>query len=232
MVNEGLDVSAVSVEYEARARNAPVQAVKRVSMTVAPGEVVALLGPSGCGKSTLLRAVAGLEPLAHGSVSWNGQDLERVPAHRRGFGMMFQDGQLFQHLNVADNIAYGLRVKGMPAPDRRTRVNELLRMIGLEDMGAKAVTELSGGQQQRVALARSLAPQPKLLLLDAPLSSLDKDLRTELAVELARLLRATQTTAILVTHDESEAQTIADRIFRMRDGEIMHPATATRIDIG
>lgn len=211
----GLSVRGVSVQYGTH------QAVSQASFEVDQGEVVALLGPSGCGKSSLLRAVAGLESLAAGAVSWDGEDLTFVPPHRRGFGLVFQDGQLFVHRSVAENIAYGLRVKRMPRSDRDARVHELLTLVGLPDAGTRPVTELSGGERQRVALARSLAPKPKMLLLDEPLSALDRELRDRLAADLAHLLRDTDTTAILVTHDESEATSIADRTLRMRDGRLL-----------
>lgn len=221
MVATGLNVHDVTVTFPGTGQGGPVVALKHVTLQVAYREVVALLGPSGCGKSTLLRAVAGLEPLTTGRIEWNGRDLARVPAHERGFGMMFQDGQLFHHLSVSANIAYGLKVQRMPAAQRDERVREMLQLVGLPDVGNRAVTELSGGQQQRIALARSLAPKPELLMLDEPLSALDRELRTELAGELANLLRETGTTAMLVTHDEDEARTIADRVLRMRAGEII-----------
>ncbi|MBN9612079.1 MAG: ABC transporter ATP-binding protein, partial [Actinobacteria bacterium] len=206
----GLALREATVSY-GRGADAGPPAVDRVSFQVSPGEVVALTGPSGCGKSTLLRAIAGLEPLAAGSVCWDGEDLARVPTHLRGFGLVFQDGQLFGHRSVAENIAYGLRVQRAPRAEREARVAEMLQLIGLPDAGERAVTALSGGERQRVALARSLAPKPRLLLLDEPLSALDRELRERLAAELAELLRRTGTTAILVTHDEHEAETIADR---------------------
>ena len=211
----GLRVEHVSVAYR---RDTPV--VRGADLSVGRGEVVALLGPSGCGKSTLLRAIAGLEPLATGSVSWDGNDLARVPPHKREFGLVFQDGQLFSHRNVAENIAYGLRVQRLGRHAREARVSELLELVGLPGFGARPVTELSGGQRQRVALARALAPRPRLLLLDEPLSALDRELRDRLALDLHALLRDTGTTAILVTHDEGEARTIASRVLRMRDGKI------------
>ena len=225
-VRRGLHVDGVTVQYEAGrgsrgdADPAP-PAVVDATFEVAPGEVVALTGPSGCGKSTLLRAIAGLEPLAAGTVSWDGRDLARTPPHRRGFGLVFQDGQLFAHRSVAENIAYGLRVQRMVKAERDARVAELLALIGLPDAGSRPVTALSGGERQRVALARSLAPKPRLLLLDEPLSALDRELRERLAADLAELLRRTGTTAILVTHDEQEAAVIADRALRMRAGNIV-----------
>lgn len=219
----GLEVCGVTVRYDggSRGRQADPPALRDVTFAVDPGEVVALLGPSGCGKSTLLRAISGLMPLSEGSVRWGGQDLARVPPHQRGFGLMFQDAQLFAHLSVAKNVAYGLAAQRVPRAERASRVTELLRLVGLPDAGDRAVTDLSGGEQQRVALARSLAPRPRLLMLDEPLSSLDRALRERLAGELATLLRETGTTAILVTHDEAEAEAIADRTLRMRAGELI-----------
>lgn len=225
--HEGLSVREVTVRYGAgnrkgtrESQRASAPAITDITLDVSPGEVVALTGPSGCGKSTLLRAIAGLEPLAYGAILWDGHDLAGVPPHRRGFGLMFQDGQLFAHMNVAENIAYGLRAKRVPKVQREDRVAELLTLIGMLDFGSRPVTELSGGQRQRVALARSLAPEPKLLMLDEPLSSLDRELRERLANELAAVLRATGTTAILVTHDPEEAATIADRTLRMHEGRL------------
>lgn len=212
---QGLRVTDATVRYD------NVVALDRATLDVPEHDIVALLGPSGCGKSTLLKAVSGLEPLAHGSISWSGKNLAGVPPHERGFGLMFQDGQLFTHMSVADNIAYGLRVQRMPKAQRAARVQEVLELVELDGYGPRAVTELSGGQRQRIALARSLAPQPKLLMLDEPLSALDTDLRRQLAADLARLLRIARTTAILVTHDETEAVSIADRVHRMSEGRIV-----------
>jgi len=229
MPTNGLEVSEVTVRYAAPRSNRrggaaaerASAAVRGVSFGVARGEVVALTGPSGCGKSTLLRAIAGLEPLAGGTVRWAGEDLAAVPPHRRGFGLMFQDGQLFAHMNVAKNVGYGLASRGLTSAQRQDRVSELLVLVGMAGFERRAVTELSGGQRQRVALARSLAPRPRLLLLDEPLSALDRELRDRLAEDLAGLLRETETTAILVTHDPGEAETIADRTLIMRAGELL-----------
>ena len=212
----GLDVESVTVAYEQGSF-----AVRDVSLTVDRGDVVALLGPSGSGKSTLLRAIAGLEPLDRGRMRWDGVDLAGIAPHRRGFGLVFQDGQLFVHRTVAGNIAYGLRVQRVPQAARRQRVRELLALVGLEGMADRRVTELSGGERQRVALARALAPSPRLLLLDEPLSALDRALRDRLAHDLAHILRETSTTAIFVTHDETEAHTVAGRIERMHDGQLV-----------
>ena len=229
----GLQVRDVVVRYDAAPGSSPerragvlqrrrgrggVTAVAGVSLDVGPGEVVALLGPSGCGKSSLLRAVAGLEPTAAGSVAWDGAPVDGVPVHQRGFGLMFQDGQLFTHRDVAGNVAYGLA--GQPRDVRRARVQELLRLVGLDGYGPRPVATLSGGERQRVALARALAPRPRLLLLDEPLSALDRGLRERLAVDLRDVLQATGTTAVLVTHDQDEAFAVADRVAVMRAGRL------------
>ncbi len=216
-MSAGLEVRDLHVTYPGRP---PVEAVRGVSLEVAPGEVVALLGPSGCGKSTLLSAVVGIVEPSGGSIAWDGEDLTRVPVHRRGFGLVFQDGQLFPHRTVAGNIGFGLEMARMPRDTREARVAELLDVVGLQGLGGRAVTELSGGQRQRVALARSLAPAPRLLALDEPLSALDADLRARLAVEVREILRRTGTTGIVVTHDQNEAVVMANRVLRMRDGRI------------
>lgn len=217
--NTGLAVENVTVGY-----SRDIDVVSNASFTVPQGEVVALLGASGSGKSTLLRAIAGLEPVRAGRITWHGTDLADVAPHKRGFGLVFQDGQLFTHRTVAENVAYGLRVQRMPKEEREARVTELLELVGLPGTHARRVTELSGGERQRIALARSLAPRPGLLLLDEPLSALDRELRERLATDLAAMLRATHTTAILVTHDEGEADVIADRVLRVRAGAVTEAA--------
>jgi len=204
-------------------------AVAGVSLRVAPGEVVALLGPSGCGKSSLLRAVVGLEPVAAGSVTWAGADLAGVPVHRRGFGLMFQDGQLFPHRDVAGNVAFGLQMAGVGRTERARRVLELLELVGLGGYGDRAIATLSGGEQQRVTLARSLAPAPQLLLLDEPLSALDRSLRERLAADLRAALLATGTTALFVTHDHDEAFAVADRVAVMSAGRLLQVATPAEL---
>ena len=194
-------------------------AVDDVSLDLPDGEVLAVLGPSGCGKSTLLRAIAGLEQLRSGSISWDGRDVRSVPTHRRGFVLMFQDGQLFDHLTVARNVGYALRLRR--APDLERRVAELLDLVGLPSYGDRLPGTLSGGERQRVALARSLAADPRLLLLDEPLSALDAGLRERLAAELREILVESATTALLVTHDHEEAFAVADRLAVMRSGRIV-----------
>ena len=217
----GLEVDDAVVRY------GPVTAVDHVSLEVAPGEIVALLGASGSGKSSLLRAVAGLEPLAGGTVSWDGEDITGVPVHKRGFVMMFQDGQLFPHLSVAGNVGYAL-IKADKA-ERAARVDELLELVGLAGYGPRPITALSGGQAQRVALARSLAPHPRLLMLDEPLSALDRGLREHLVGVLEHTLRATGTPALYVTHDQDEAFAIADRIAVLSGGRLLQIAPPTEL---
>jgi thiamine transport system ATP-binding protein len=208
-----LALQDVSVEYDG------VPAVLDATLTLADGDVLAVLGPSGSGKSTLLRAIAGLEPTTAGRICWDGADLAGVPTHKRGFALMFQDGQLFTHLSVARNIGYALRLRRTPRSAERVR--ELLALVGLEGYGDRLPATLSGGERQRVALARSLAVSPRLLLLDEPLSALDAGLRERLAADLRDILRAAGTTALMVTHDHEEAFAIADRLAVMRAGRVV-----------
>ncbi|MCY7298257.1 MAG: ABC transporter ATP-binding protein [Ilumatobacteraceae bacterium] len=186
-----------------------------VSLEVASGEVVALLGPSGVGKSTLLRVIAGLLTADSGTVSLDGRDVTMLPSHRRNIGLVFQDEQLFPHLTVAENVGFGLRMQRVGRTGTSARVQDLLQLAGLEALANLHVTKLSGGEAKRVALARSLAPRPAVLLLDEPLTGLDRELHDRLAADLATVLRTTGTTALLVTHDIDEATTIADRIERL-----------------
>jgi thiamine transport system ATP-binding protein len=209
-----LELTGVTVAYGSTV------AVSGVDLTVPDGTVLALLGPSGCGKSTLLRAIAGLEPVAAGAIRWDGTDLTGVPVHHRGFGLMFQDGVLFPHRDVAGNIAYGLRRAGMSRAESAARVDDLLDIVGLPGFGPRRVGTLSGGEAQRVALARALAPRPRLLLLDEPLAALDTSLRERLLADLKTVLTATGTTAVFVTHDQSEAFTVADHLAVMRAGTV------------
>lgn len=208
-----LSLAGVSVAYDG------VPVVRDVTLDLPDGGVLAVLGPSGSGKSTLLRAVAGLEPVSGGRISWDGQDLARVPTHKRGFALMFQDGQLFGHLTVGRNIGYALRLRRARGIDER--VAELLELVGLAGYVDRLPATLSGGERQRVALARALAVEPRLLLLDEPLSALDAGLRERLAGDLHRILRAAGTTALMVTHDHDEAFTVADRLAVLRDGVLV-----------
>lgn len=189
-----------------------------LSLEVQYGEILVILGPSGCGKTTLLRLITGLERIQAGQIVFDGQRIDDIPVHERQFGLMFQDYALFPHLNVAQNVAFGLRMRGQHANQYSARVEEVLNWVGLSQLAERNVTQLSGGERQRVALARSLAPEPRLLMLDEPLASLDATLREQLAIELRYIVKATNVTAIYVTHDQQEAYAIADRIAIMNHG--------------
>lgn len=215
-----LELADVTVTYGEKV------AVDDVSLDLQHGEVLGILGPSGSGKSTLLRAIAGLEPLASGAVFWENKDLVNVPVHKRGFALMFQDGQLFPTKDVAGNVGYALTIAKQPL---QPRVGELLDLVGLAGFEKRRVTELSGGEQQRVALARALAASPRLLMLDEPLSSLDRELRESLAIDLREILQETHTSAIFVTHDQDEAAVIADRIGVMDGGRMLQLGTPTQL---
>jgi thiamine transport system ATP-binding protein len=201
-----LDVIDLVVRFGGRA------VLDGLSLHVGDGEIVAVLGPSGAGKSTLLRIIAGLLRPDSGAISLGGVDITDLPAHLRNVGMMFQDEQLFPHLDVAANIAFGPRMHRWPASEVTERVEELLGIVGLEGFADRQVDRLSGGEKKRVALARSLAPRPAVLLLDEPLTGLDRELHNRLIGELADVLRATATTAVLVTHDRDEAMALAGRV--------------------
>ncbi len=225
-----LEVVSVSKSYD----STPV--LREVTLHADVSEIVCLLGPSGCGKTTLLRVVAGLEMADSGYVTFEGRRLDDVPVHRRNFGLMFQDYALFPHKDVISNVAFGLRMQTLPRPQVKSRVSEMLDLVGLAGYEQRQVYDLSGGEQQRVALARSLAPGPRLLMLDEPLGSLDRVLREELMNELRAILKRIGVTVIYVTHDQQEAFAVADRVIIMDRGRIVqqgapqavyrHPATA------
>ncbi|MFN8126801.1 MAG: ABC transporter ATP-binding protein [Candidatus Nanopelagicales bacterium] len=193
-------------------------AVAGIDVVVAPGEVVAVLGPSGCGKSTLLRAITGLEPLSAGSVHLGGVDLAGVPTHRRGIGLMFQEAALFEHLDVSGNVGFGLRMQHRGKAEIAQQVARMLHLVGLADRAHAPVDELSGGERQRVSLARTLAPEPGVVLLDEPLGALDRALRRDMVALLSEAFAATSATVMYVTHDRDEAFALADRVALMRDG--------------
>jgi ABC-type Fe3+/spermidine/putrescine transport system ATPase subunit len=195
-------------------------AVDDVSLRVDPGQILCLLGPSGSGKTTLLRIIAGLEVADQGQVRLEGQDISAVPPHRRDFGLMFQEFALFPHKNVFDNVAFGLRSHGSSPPAVSGRVEEMLALVDLAGFGPRDVNELSGGERQRVALARSLAPKPRLLMLDEPLGSLDRALRERLTLELRRILKRVGLAALYVTHDQTEAFAVADLVAVLNQGRI------------
>jgi len=203
--------------------------LKGISFKVGQGETVCLLGPSGSGKSTLLRIISGLEAPEEGAVLWEGNDLSNVPVHKRQFGLMFQDYALFPHRNVAENVAFGLRMKGLGRNEIKDRVHEALQQVEMQNFAHRRVTDLSGGEQQRVALARALAPRPRLLMLDEPLGALDRALREQLTGELRSLLHHTGIPAIYVTHDQEEAFTIADRLILLSDGCVVQAGSPDEI---
>src|SRR5512136_2275132 len=207
--------------------NAPL--LRDVSFDVASSEIVCLLCPSGCGKTTLLNIIAGLELADSGQVLVEGQDISGVPVHRRGFGLMFQDLALFPHKNVRDNVAFGLRMAGLDLQAIDARVSEVLELVGLAGFEQRDVNQLSGGEQQRVALARSLAPRPRLLMLDEPLTSLDRTLRERLMNELRDILTRVGQTAIYVTHDQQEAFALADRVVILNAGRVAQIGTPLQV---
>ena len=198
----------------------PVVALDGVTFAVKPGEVAALLGPSGCGKSTTLNLIAGFEPPDAGTIAWDAADLAEVPPHERRFGLMFQDFALFPHMSVGGNVAFGLRMLGRTSEQVAAGVRAALDLVGLEGFEDRAVDTLSGGERQRVALARTLAPEPRLVMLDEPLGALDRTLKEHLMLELPDLLRRLGQTVIYVTHDQEEAFAIAERVIVMNHGRV------------
>jgi ABC-type Fe3+/spermidine/putrescine transport system ATPase subunit len=214
-----LEVAGIQHDYDGK----PL--LRGVNLTVAEGEIVCLLGASGSGKTTLLRIIAGLEKPDSGEVRLHDESLADVPVHARDFGFMFQDFALFPHLNVERNVAFGLRMRGWTPERQAARVREVLELVALDGFAQRDVTSLSGGERQRVALARSLAPNPRLLLLDEPLGALDAALRERLVVELRDIIKRAGLTAIYVTHDQQEAFAVSDRIAVLRVGQFDQVAT-------
>jgi len=204
-------------------------AVEGVDLRFPAGELTALLGPSGCGKTTLLRMIAGLEAPSFGRIELGGEDITDLPAHERRFGMVFQSFALFPHLSVAENVAYSLAIAGRPKPERRARAEELLDLVQLAPFADRRIGELSGGQRQRVAIARALAQEPSVFLLDEPMSALDAKLREEMQVELRLLQQKLGITTIVVTHDQREAMTMADRIVVMSNGRAEQVGPPTEV---
>ncbi|MBT9281716.1 MAG: ABC transporter ATP-binding protein [Hydrogenibacillus schlegelii] len=218
-----VELDAVSVTLGNR------KILQDITFTVGKGELVTLLGPSGCGKSTTLNIIAGfLDPDA-GEVRIKGRRMNGVPPHRRGLGMVFQSYSLFPHMTVAENVEYGLRLRKIPPPERRRRVEQALALVRMEEYGRRYPRELSGGQRQRVAIARALVVEPELLLLDEPLSNLDAKLRQELRLEIKRLQHEVGVTTIFVTHDQEEALSLSDRIIVMNEGRIEQIGTPTEV---
>ena len=202
-----LKVSKLSVEFG----NTTI--VDDISFTVPTGESLAITGPSGIGKTTLLHAICGIVRTTHGTVHIDNVDITSLPTHKRGIGLVSQTGDLFPTMTTSQNIEFGLRIAKMPQKERTTRVKELLELVGLAHLAHRNVAELSGGESRRIALARALAPRPRVLLLDEPLSGLDQTTHDALMSDLARVLKQTATTALLVTHDHSEAEVLAESIF-------------------
>ncbi len=213
-----LEVTNLSNYYEGK------QLLRKVSFSLAPGEILCLLGPSGSGKTTLLRLVAGLTTESSGTISFQGTSLADVAPYQRNIGMMFQEYALFPHKDVSANIAFGLEMQKCNKKQQAQRIKEVLELVGLTGFEHRQVSELSGGERQRVALARSLAPNPRLLLLDEPLGSLDKELRERLSIEIRTILKKAGMTAIFVTHDQTEAFTVADRVGVMQHGVLLQIA--------
>jgi putative spermidine/putrescine transport system ATP-binding protein len=206
-----------------------VAAVCGVDLAVASGEFIALLGPSGCGKTTILRMIAGLIEPSAGQILIDGRDVTPLPAHKRKLGLVFQSYALFPHLTVFDNVAFGLRRQGVRGDELRRRVDEALALVRLDQLAARSPRQLSGGQQQRVALARSIAPRPSLLLLDEPLSNLDAALRDEMQFEIKRLQRTLKITSLFVTHDQSEALSLSDRVCVLNQGVVQQVGSPDEI---
>ncbi|MEP7241695.1 MAG: ABC transporter ATP-binding protein [Devosia sp.] len=214
MSDSFLKIDAVTKSFK------DTQVVKGVDLSFNKGEFVSLLGPSGCGKTTILRMIAGFERPTTGRIIVDGTDITDLPPNRRKIGMVFQAYALFPNMNVADNIGFGLKIAGMPKPERDARVEEMLKLIGLPGYGKRFPFELSGGQQQRVALARAIAPKPSMLLLDEPLSALDAKIRVSLREEIRAIQRELGITTVFVTHDQEEALSISDRIVVMNAGKV------------
>jgi putative spermidine/putrescine transport system ATP-binding protein len=217
------------VLHDLRRSFGAVHALAGLSLDIAPGELVALLGPSGCGKTTALRILAGFEYADTGSVTVDGKDVSRVPAAKRDMGMVFQSYSLFPNMTALDNVGFGLRMRKLRAADRNRRAGELLDLVGLSDQAKKYPNQMSGGQQQRVALARALAIEPRVLLLDEPLSALDAKVRLQLREQIRALQQRLGITTLFVTHDQEEALSMADRVGVMKDGKLEQVAVPSKL---
>jgi putative spermidine/putrescine transport system ATP-binding protein len=223
MAGEALAVEHVELSY------GPVLVLDRISLRVAPGEFVALLGSSGCGKTTLLRAISGFAPVRAGRILVGARDITHLPPEQRGMAMVFQSYALWPHMTTAQNLGYGLRLRGVPRAERMQRVGEIMALLGLEGLGDRPVTQLSGGQRQRVALGRALAVNPGILLLDEPLSNLDARIRQSVRHEIKSIQQQIGITAIHVTHDREEAMVMADRIAIMNRGRLAQLGTPEEV---
>ena len=223
---ESLELQGVGRSFGSR------NALADLNLTVRAGEFIALLGPSGCGKSTALNCIAGLLPLTHGQILIDGERVDTVAAEKRGFGMVFQNYALFPHLTVAKNIAFGLQMRGVPKADVKRRVAEAVALVKLEEHATKLPGQLSGGQQQRVAIARAVVTEPRLVLMDEPLSNLDAKLRLEMRTEIRRLHQSLGLTTLYVTHDQEEALSMADRLVVLREGRVQQVGTPQELHNG
>ena len=224
-----LTLENITKVFPPRGAGSEVTAVHDVSLDIEKGELVTLLGPSGCGKTTTLRIIAGFEFPTLGKIILDGQEINSLPPHKREMSMVFQSYAIFPHLTVYENIAYGLNVKRLPQSVIKERVNKVLELVHLEGYGDRAPTQLSGGQQQRVALARALIMEPKVLLMDEPLSNLDAKLREEMRTEIRRIQKDMNITSVYVTHDQIEAMTLSDRIVVMNQGKIEQIGTPVEV---
>ncbi|MBO7223398.1 MAG: ABC transporter ATP-binding protein, partial [Kiritimatiellae bacterium] len=221
---------AVSINIKNLVKNfGAVKALNNVSLDIQPGELFFLLGPSGCGKTTLLRHIAGFYIPDEGNIFIDNEDVTKLPPHKRDTGMVFQSYALWPHMTLAENVAFGLKMRKVPAADIKRRVAEALDIVKMGDKAERKPNQLSGGQQQRVALARALVVQPRCLLLDEPLSNLDAKLRLEMRIEIRRICKEAGLTAVYVTHDQKEALSIADRLAIMRDGVIEQIGTPLEV---
>jgi ABC-type Fe3+/spermidine/putrescine transport system ATPase subunit len=223
VAGEALTVEHVELAY------GPVLVLDRIALAVAPGEFVALLGSSGCGKTTLLRAISGFAPVRAGRILIGARDITQLPPEQRGMAMVFQSYALWPHMTTAQNLGYGLRLRGVPRAERARRVGEIMALLGLDGLGERPVTQLSGGQRQRVALGRALAINPGILLLDEPLSNLDARIRQSVRHEIKSIQQQLGITAIHVTHDREEAMVMADRIAIMNRGRIAQLGTPEEV---
>lgn len=222
-MQELLSIKSIYKEYEGK------NLLCGVDLSVHEGEILCLLGASGSGKSTLLRIIAGLEKAGKGQILWRKEPIDEIPVHLRNFGLMFQDYALFPHLDVFSNIAFGLRMRAMTEEKIASRVKQVLSLVGMSSFKSRRVSDLSGGEQQRIALARALAPEPRLMMLDEPLGALDKKMKDELSKELRTLLHQLRIPSIYVTHDQQEAFNIADRLAILHEGLIHQQGSAREI---
>ena len=224
-----LTLDNITKVFPPRGGSVEVTAVNGITLEIKKGELVTLLGPSGCGKTTVLRMIAGFEFPTSGTIHLDGKEIDMLPPNKRGMSMVFQSYAIFPHLNVLENIAYGLRVMRLPKPELEERLNRIMELVQLSGLEHRAPNQLSGGQQQRVALARALVMEPKVLLMDEPLSNLDAKLREQMRTEIRRIQQEIGITSVYVTHDQLEAMTLSDRVVVLRNGKIEQTGTPVEI---